>query len=1027
MKILLSLLLALGPRTVAVLDFENPTGERPPGRIGFGIAEMLRAELSRLPQFRVVERSFLNDVLKELKLGTSGYLEPGAAVRAGKLLGAESVIVGTYVKVEGQVRLLARSVDVETGVTRATASADGPYSDLFNLQRQLATKLSGSELEAATAATDVEAIESFSDGIYYLRNDLLDDAVAAFDRALQLEPAYADAQFYRGLVLEKQERWDEAIAMFKKALPHARPQRRVTWQWDAPVLNAKAKRGIMMGLDTSDLSFQRELFMRDGLASLEKRVIYTEKTGKTTTLFMLDLEHHNAKRVEIPTDKVPLDSLVVANDRLTLVPEGDFGPASVPGALGLYGVGAPDGNLWWHARLTNAGTQPPMIVTASPAILIFYRENGQLLAIDERSAEKRWDREGLALDPFEPLQSRPTRSNGDLVIAKTAKAIQAIRLADGRDAWTFEPESAVFSQLVTDGQVIVFEQDRRVSILDLDSGKVLQQISVSPYFDSLNVRGMGRVRLAAAAVQAGTLYFLSKTKELYAAGLTSGPPPRWHTPLNRKIETLRVNGGRIYAAGADTGELLILDEQTGAVNATVNMPAKKVMIEYAGSDAVVVSADKTIYGLDPLTGVTRWEYAADLEAKDVRYFKGIVITKTAATQLSALDAETGVLLWQHTGKRPPSIFLSETSFFIIDETGVKEYAIDVASARPTNLEILTHLAGALISTHDLRQAATAMDKGFQIDSHYAPLHAARARLETARGDAAAAAMDLAAVASLAVANSQTAAEAVEELKKRHSLLWYEALGTDVIGKPELIDGKLISAGRYMGGRREIHAAHADDGKTIWRQPLDRFGDIVLDRASGRAWYVTSAPDDAATVILYSLALDDGLRHELFRWPAASGVDRAAIAYARDRIFILTVSPDLAAGTHTIAIHGFTATGKLLWTNKHRVPASPIGLFGPRGELLEYAIGKELWTVLPADGSVVSQQSENTVILPEARHDEWSLSQRDRSLLLQIDPVSGKTIAEHQLLWPVSGFHVDGNIVYAFTTDRVAYAQRLGKE
>jgi tetratricopeptide (TPR) repeat protein len=157
---------------------------------------------------------------------------------------------------------------VETGGTRAAASVEGAYKDVFALQRELASKLAKevrATLPPALPLNNVAALQAFSDGLYFYRNDLLSEALTQFDRALALEPNYVNAQFYKGLAMEKLGRWDDAIAAFTRALPRPQPERRVVWSWDAPFTAERSKRGGIAGVDVSELSFQRYVLNSDGM------------------------------------------------------------------------------------------------------------------------------------------------------------------------------------------------------------------------------------------------------------------------------------------------------------------------------------------------------------------------------------------------------------------------------------------------------------------------------------------------------------------------------------------------------------------------------------------------------------------------------------------------------------------------------------------------------------------------------------------------------------------------------------------
>jgi outer membrane protein assembly factor BamB len=238
------------------------------------------------------------------------------------------------------------------------------------------------------------------------------------------------------------------------------------------------------------------------------------------------------------------------------------------------------------------------------------------------------------------------------------------------------------------------------------------------------------------------------------------------------------------------------------------------------------------------------------------------------------------------------------------------------------------------------------------------------------------------------------------------LLWYQTFDSDLSGKPEMLDGKLISAGRSTGGSRQIVAMNPDDGAVLWRQPSERFVDVSTDPSTKRAWYVSGDAGDPAAVALYSLAVESGERKQLARWKRPAAVNLGAVAYARDRVFVLTVSTDVGRSTMTIAIDCVTSTGEKIWNREHQFTANllqmhaPLELFRVQGDLLVYSIGQDVWSLNATDGM-------------EREHHE--------------DPVSAGGLKRNDYpwtLWPVSSFLIEGGRVYAFTSDRAAYSRQL---
>lgn len=97
---------------VAVMDFKT-VGDSTD--LGEGAAEILRTTLMETGKYIVVERSMLEQVMKEQKLGQSGVVDQNTAVGVGKILGAQLVAVGSVVKMGESYTLNIRFVDVATG------------------------------------------------------------------------------------------------------------------------------------------------------------------------------------------------------------------------------------------------------------------------------------------------------------------------------------------------------------------------------------------------------------------------------------------------------------------------------------------------------------------------------------------------------------------------------------------------------------------------------------------------------------------------------------------------------------------------------------------------------------------------------------------------------------------------------------------------------------------------------------------------------------------------------------------------
>ena len=121
--------------TIAVADFSGSDKD-----LGRFLADTLLTDLAQSDRLRMTERTEIRQALAELKLQSTGLVEPQQVKKLGKLVGADRLIVGGYLLRDNQLLINARLLDVRTGrvMPGGAANVAGPRNDLFTQVHRLA-------------------------------------------------------------------------------------------------------------------------------------------------------------------------------------------------------------------------------------------------------------------------------------------------------------------------------------------------------------------------------------------------------------------------------------------------------------------------------------------------------------------------------------------------------------------------------------------------------------------------------------------------------------------------------------------------------------------------------------------------------------------------------------------------------------------------------------------------------------------------------------------------------------------------
>ncbi|HKJ01747.1 MAG TPA: CDC27 family protein [Longimicrobiales bacterium] len=203
------------PRSVAVLPFVTAGGDPDTDFLGFGLADQILTDLSRVQDLHVVART------------SSFALARGRDdVRAiGRKLGVRAVLEGSLQRVGNRLRVTTQLISAENGYHLWSERYDRTMDDVFRIQDEIAANVARvlqavlreheREAMARVPTQDIQAYELYLRGrrfFFEMKRRSLEYARDMYLRAVELDPGFALA--HAGVA--------EATAMMATYYPAAR-------------------------------------------------------------------------------------------------------------------------------------------------------------------------------------------------------------------------------------------------------------------------------------------------------------------------------------------------------------------------------------------------------------------------------------------------------------------------------------------------------------------------------------------------------------------------------------------------------------------------------------------------------------------------------------------------------------------------------------------------------------------------------------------------------------------------------------
>lgn len=187
-------------RVVAVLYFDNNTGQADYDVLKKGFADMMVTDLSSVPSLQVVERDRLESLLGELALQKSKYFDPKTAVKIGRGLGAKYAVTGAFAAIDPKLRIDIRMIEIATGKIVVADKVVGAKEQLFELQGQLVERfVAGLEVKAPArpkmgGVPNVESLLEYSKSVDLADRGQLADASERMKALVKKHPTFVLAR-----------------------------------------------------------------------------------------------------------------------------------------------------------------------------------------------------------------------------------------------------------------------------------------------------------------------------------------------------------------------------------------------------------------------------------------------------------------------------------------------------------------------------------------------------------------------------------------------------------------------------------------------------------------------------------------------------------------------------------------------------------------------------------------------------------------------------------------------------------------
>jgi tetratricopeptide (TPR) repeat protein len=216
--------------SLAILPFNNASGDPELSWLGPGLAEMLRTDVGQTASLRTVSSDRLHQILKDLRIAPETALEEVTLRRVAEFANADIVVWGQFLKLGEQIRIDATIRDFERHETTTLKAEAADEQQLLRAVQELAQGVRDNlalssqavkELEEQAfipSASSVVALRHYNEGLELMRQGNNLEAVTSFEISVEGDPNFALAHSKLAQAYSNLGRGQKAVESSRRAV-----------------------------------------------------------------------------------------------------------------------------------------------------------------------------------------------------------------------------------------------------------------------------------------------------------------------------------------------------------------------------------------------------------------------------------------------------------------------------------------------------------------------------------------------------------------------------------------------------------------------------------------------------------------------------------------------------------------------------------------------------------------------------------------------------------------------------------------